>query len=192
MPNYEDVIAVTQVMTDRRDPYDHHSQRTTKYVELLAAKMDFNEHQIKMMSYGAGLHDIGKILISNEVLNLPRKFTKSERAIMQIHPVEGMKILLPLNCDPIVIDMTLHHHERLDGSGYPDRLHGDQVTIYARVLAVSDVYDALTSRRSYREAKSKEQAFAILYDEANKGKLDVALVKLFEELMSTEAAGTNS
>lgn len=185
-PNYEDVTAVVQSIIGRRDPFNHHMQAVAQHVQAIATRMNLSSHEIEMMRHGAGLHDIGKILVDRDILNLNRPLSRTERAVMEIHPVEGMKILAPLGYDAIIVDMVLHHHELLDGSGYPDRLKGEQISIYARILSVADVYDALTNNRPYRPAKTHAEAMAILHAEAAKKKLDKAVIDVLEQTLLNE------
>jgi HD-GYP domain-containing protein (c-di-GMP phosphodiesterase class II) len=97
------------------------------------------------------LHDLGKVAMPMDVLNKPGKLTDAEFDIMKTHPTEGFKMLKASpNVDPVALDVVLHHHEKIDGSGYPERFKGDQISLYSKMGAVCDVYDAITSNRPYK------------------------------------------
>ena len=109
------------------------------------------------------LHDVGKVAIPVEILNKPGKLTTEEFEIVKVHPLRGWEILQSdPNVDDIVRDVCRHHHEKMDGSGYPDKLAGEAVSLYAQMAAVCDVYDALTSDCSYRKAFAPAEAPPVL------------------------------
>ena len=136
-----------------------HSVRVTKYAVGIARRMELGQDVIDVIALGAELHDIGKIGVSEAVLNKPGKLTEAEyRHIMQ-HPMIGARILEPLMRDaPIALAIVRHHHERLDGKGFPDGLKGNAIPLEVRVVTVADSFDAMTSLRSYRPAMSIEKA----------------------------------
>jgi putative two-component system response regulator len=127
---------------------------------------------------GGILHDVGKIGIAEEILNKPGKFEPHEWEIMKSHPEIGYRICLPLKSTlGIALDVVRHHHEKLDGSSYPDGLKGDEISLAARIMCVVDIYDALVTIRPYRKkAMSKEEAIGILQEEVEAGKLDKRVV----------------
>ena len=108
------------------------------------------------------LHDIGKISISDDILRKSGKLTESEYAAVQAHPLKGFQLLLKSSQFEPISEGVLYHHERIDGSGYPCGLTGEKIPLFARIIAVADVYDAITSDRSYRKAMSIQQAVAII------------------------------
>src|SRR5205823_12904471 len=116
----------------------------------------------KRMSLAAKLHDIGKVGLPEAILNKPGALSAAEFAVVREHPVAGERILSPIIRDPVVLAAIRSHHERYDGNGYPDRLAGDAIPLLARVIALADCYDALTSARAYRSAVSPTAALAIL------------------------------
>jgi HD-GYP domain-containing protein (c-di-GMP phosphodiesterase class II) len=126
-----------------------------------------NSEQLKALERGALLHDIGKIGVSDTILHKPGKLTDEEWAVMRTHPDIGAHIVnrIPFlqDCMPVVH----YHHERWDGSGYPFGLKGDEIPIYARIFAVADVFDALTSNRSYRKRSTPAEAIAYLREQAS-------------------------
>jgi response regulator RpfG family c-di-GMP phosphodiesterase len=121
------------------------------------------------------------VAVPDSVLLKAGPLTPQETAIMRRHPVEGERICSPLKSFRRVLPIIRHHHERLDGSGYPDGLRGDAIPLPARILQIVDIYDALTTDRPYREAFSASQALATLYNEAERGWLDMELVRVFAQ-----------
>lgn len=131
-----------------------------------------------MLEWAGLLHDVGKIGIPEEILNKPGKLTDEEFAIIRKHPRMGYDILKPIASFEGVLSAVLHHHENIDGSGYPDGQTGDETPVAAKIIHVVDVFDALTSARSYRAAFSVEKACAILRSEAGT-KMDAQIVAAF-------------
>jgi putative two-component system response regulator len=128
----------------------------------------------------AGLvHDIGKVAVPDDILLKPGRLTPEETAIMQQHPVVGENICEPLKSFRRILPIIRHHHERMDGSGYPDGLRGERIPLNAHIVQIADIYDALTSNRPYREALSPCRALEILSEEAGRGWLDQDLVNHF-------------
>src|ERR1019366_7943936 len=118
---------------------------------------------------GGVIHDIGKLGVPEHILQKPGPLSDDERLKMMEHPVIGEKICAPLRSFQQVLPIIRHHHERLDGSGYPDRLKNGQIPLTARIMATADVYDALTTERPYKKALFPEEAFQIIHDEVEKG-----------------------
>ncbi len=145
---------------DAKDTYTHgHSLRVTVYSLILANNMVFDEEPCLEELETAGLlHDIGKIGISDNILCKKEKLTDEEFNIMKSHPEQGQKILHSIKKLSCVSDWLKSHHEKWDGSGYPQGLKGNEIPIYSRIIAIADTYDAMTSSRSYRQALSHEQA----------------------------------
>jgi putative nucleotidyltransferase with HDIG domain len=136
---------------------------------------------------GAFLHDVGKIETPAEVLNKPGKLTPEEWAVMQAHTVEGDQIVAELNFPWDIRPIVRSHHERWDGSGYPDGLRGEEIPLSARVLCVADVYDALTTTRSYRPALPPREALRIMEQDAGR-LLDAQLFSTFRKLLEERGA----
>jgi len=124
----------------------------------VAQALGLDETEITTIRLGAYLHDVGKVKVPHEILNKPGRLTNEEFDIIKMHPVWGMELLaqveFPWDLKPII----RWHHEKYDGSGYPDRLMGDEIPLSAQIVGIADVYDALTTTRSYRGAMSAEQA----------------------------------
>jgi putative nucleotidyltransferase with HDIG domain len=137
-----------------------HSERVARYAEAVADVLGWDDVMRTTVRMGAYLHDVGKVRVPHEILNKPGPLTTAEREIMEMHPLYGIELLgaveFPWQVKPIIRS----HHEKLDGSGYPDRLRGDEIPITAQVICIVDVYDALTTTRSYRGAFSEEAALA--------------------------------
>jgi len=156
-----------------------HVQRVSEMAVLLGKKLSLAAPETDALHYGGILHDIGKIWVSRTILNKPGPLSEDEWQAMKQHPLVGYKICLPLKKTlGMAIDMILHHHEKLDGSGYPEGLKGDEISVAARIMAIVDIYDALTTDRPYKNRMTHEQAVSILNKEADAGKLDKMIVEL--------------
>ncbi len=148
---------------EARDPYTRgHSENVSKFVVSIAELLQIKKEDIQALEIGAGLHDIGKIGIPDSLLLKNGKLTNTEKKIFEQHPVIGSNILKPVASLKEVIPVVLHHHERFDGKGYPSGLEGEEIPIWARITAVADTYDALTTDRPYRKGFPKEVALEIV------------------------------
>ena len=185
MPDYPTVIALVQQIFVRRNPYNHHMDRCGSLALPLAIALEFSPYECEMFVVGAHIHDLGKLLIREDVLNLPRKLSKSEMAMVKQHALEGYKVIVELNYEPLICDIVLHHHERFDGNGYPDRLRGEHISKYARAMTMLDVWDALRSQRSYRPAFTAEGARDIMRSESGKV-FDPAILEVFLQKVAGE------
>lgn len=143
---------------DSRDAYTgSHSDRVALLAAQIAERMGCPQEEIELTRLAGSLHDLGKLAIPEEILRKPGSLTDAERLVLERHPQIGHRMLESLGVDPIA-EWVLHHHERWDGTGYPDRLEGEQIPAGARIIFVADAYDAMTSNRLYRDALSPEQA----------------------------------
>jgi putative two-component system response regulator len=156
-----------------------HSDRTADYAVRLAEDLHLNDDDVEILRTASLLHDIGEVGVPDSLLTKPGPLTLEERAVMNQHSVLGENICAPLKSLRQVLPLIRHHHERMDGSGYPDGLRGRQIPLKARILQIADIYDALTTDRPYRQALSREQALQVLSREANYGWLDTSLVERF-------------
>jgi HD-GYP domain-containing protein (c-di-GMP phosphodiesterase class II) len=149
-------------LLDRRDPYtSEHSQRVAHLVEQILQQFpDLPSEEVETILSAARIHDLGKIGTTDLVLSKPGRLTDEEFAAIKRHPIEGSELLRRLTPYRRVVEIVRHHHERWDGTGYPDGLAGEQIPFGSRVIAVADTYDAMTSDRPYRRALSSEQALA--------------------------------
>jgi len=143
---------------DARDAYTgSHSERVGELAARIARRLGFEDAQIELTRLAASLHDLGKLAIPEEILRKPGTLNESERLVLQRHPQIGHRMLESLGVEPIA-DWVLHHHERWDGSGYPDRLRGEEIPLGARIIFVADAWDAMTSERVYRKPLSERDA----------------------------------
>jgi putative two-component system response regulator len=129
------------------------------------------------------VHDIGKIAVPDSILLKSGPLTADEWVVMKEHPVVGERICSPLKSFRFVLPIIRHHHEKLNGSGYPDGLEGDQIPLTARIMQVTDVYDALTTNRPYRASLTRERAFEIMREEVSRGWWDGDLVNTLQALV---------
>jgi putative nucleotidyltransferase with HDIG domain len=176
----KDVGALRQVTTmlEARDAYTRrHSLRVTRHCEGIARELGLPEDEIARICTAATLHDLGKFFTPREILNKPGRLTDEEFAVVKRHPADGAAMLHGV-VEPEVIAMIRHHHERLSGSGYPDGLAGDAIPLGARIIAVADTFDAMTSTRAYRTARPHAQALGVLRAEAGVA-LDAQVVDAF-------------
>ncbi|HWK89535.1 MAG TPA: HD-GYP domain-containing protein, partial [Longimicrobium sp.] len=166
---------------EAKDRYTRgHCERVAEYACRLAERAGLSAHDIVWFRMGAFLHDLGKTEVPEEILNKPGRLTDEERAIMELHPVTGYEMLGSVEFPWDIRPMVRWHHERWDGRGYPDRLVGGDIHPSARILRIADVYDALTTARSYREPLTPERAFQIM--EEDEGSFDPEMFELFREL----------
>jgi HD-GYP domain-containing protein (c-di-GMP phosphodiesterase class II) len=166
---YMNTISALTEAIDARDHYTKsHSEHVTEFALAIAEEMDLDEHTKRIIEDAARLHDIGKIGIHDYILLKPGRLTPEEWEEIKLHSLTGERILEPLTFLNGTISIIRSHHERYDGKGYPDGLKGEEIPLGARILAVADSYDAMTSERPYRKALSKEEAKKELID--NKGK----------------------
>ncbi len=146
-----------------------HTWRVVLYARALAERAGLTHQGVEKITRAAALHDLGKIDVPDEILKKPGPLTPDERAIMQTHAAKGHERLLAMGIDcPVMLDLVRHHHERWDGSGYPDALKGEAIGVPARVFAVIDSFDAMTSLRPYRTPAP--DAIPRALDELRKGR----------------------
>jgi putative nucleotidyltransferase with HDIG domain len=176
---YKGSLRAISAALDAKDTYTHgHSFRVTQYSLAIAHQMGLSVAETNDLEIGGMLHDIGKIGIPESILQKPGKLTPEEYDIIKSHPLRGYRMLMTLPGMESVLQIVRHHHERTDGSGYPDGLRGDQIPILARVLSVADAYDAMTSKRTYRMGMS--HADAVMEVQRNSGtQFDPQMVKAF-------------
>jgi len=156
---YPDALRALVAAVEAKDEYTHgHSARVAEYSVRLGQQMGLGPTQLRQLAQGAVLHDIGKIGTADTVLNKPGALTPEERAWIEQHPVAGWEIVRQAPSLHAALEVVRHHHERWDGTGYPDGLAGTAIPLQARMAAVADVWDALTSERAYRAAWSPQRA----------------------------------
>ncbi len=168
---------------ENKDSYTKdHSRRVAEYATKTAQAMKLDEGSIEVINYAGLLHDIGKIRISDKIIAKPGKLDAGEWAEMKMHPVVGSMIVSELKLFRAEEPLIRHHHERFDGAGYPDALKHNQIPLGARILALADTYDALTSARPYRGAMDSEHAKNIIKDNINQ-QFDPEVTGVFLELV---------
>ncbi|NUP89798.1 MAG: response regulator [Candidatus Sumerlaeia bacterium] len=166
--NLVDTLTTLVSTIEAKDPYTkEHSKRVTQVAVAIARTMGLPDADIESIQFASLLHDIGKIAVRDSILLKPDRLTAAEFDVIKTHPVVGESIVEPLNLIPAERRIIRHHHERLDGSGYPDGLRGDQIHLLARIVAVADAYDAMTTTRVYRRAMG--QAYALNEFERTRG-----------------------
>jgi putative two-component system response regulator len=184
----ESVVFALARAIEAKSPYTHgHSGRVTRYAHSLAARLGLGEIELEILRRGAILHDIGKLSIPDAILDKAGPLTPEEFELVKQHPVEGARIVEPLRLAHDVVPLIRWHHERIDGKGYPDGLAGDAIPLAVRVLAVADVYDALTTSRPYRPAMSHERCREAMIEDGRQGGLDSELVRVFFETVKGAA-----
>ena len=180
----ESVLAALAQSIEARDPFDEaHCVRVSNNAVRFGKSLGFSQNELDALRIAGWLHDIGKIGIPDAILSKTGPLDPDERRIVEQHPIIGEQICTPLKSLRYALPLIRHHHERLDGSGYPDGLRGEQIPLTVRALQIVDICDALTSDRSYRQNMSLPQALIVLYEEANRGWLDGALVSQFASLV---------
>ena len=164
---------------EAKDSYTHgHSRQVSLYAYLIARDLGFSNDELGELQQAAILHDIGKIGISDTILNFPRELTEREFFEVREHPRKGRNILAPISSLAGVAEVVYHHHEHWDGSGYPEGLAGQEIPLMARIIGVADAFDAMTSQRPYRSPLSLEGALDELQKEAGR-QFDPELVSIF-------------
>lgn len=157
------VIRSLVTILEARDPYTRgHSERVAELSANMATQMGLAPDRIEMLKQTAILHDIGKLGIHEAILCKKEKLTERDWELLRTHPALGEDILKPVSLDPEILAAVRGHHERHDGTGYPDRIAGEDIHVFSRILSVADAYDAMTTTRSYRQAMKHDEAIAEL------------------------------
>ena len=150
--------------------------------EAVGTQIKLPSADLELLKFAAQIHDIGKIAINEFIVNKPGRFTEAEYLMIQHHAYLGANLVEKLELDPRIPLSILHHHENFDGSGYPERLAGDQIPLAARIIRITDTYDALTSNRGYRPAYSHRKALAIM--ERDQHYFDPDLLRVFFKMQN--------
>ena len=173
---------------EAKDPYTSgHSTRVADMAVALGKRLDLSKDHLGILEWAGLVHDIGKIGIQDAVLRKPGKLTNAEFEHIKTHPVKSQQVLEPVDGLQSILAVVRHHHEHYDGGGYPDGLRGDQIPYLARIIQVADVWDAITSSRSYRQAMPVAKALNIMRQEAGTT-MDPAMVALFLDMIETDPA----
>ena len=185
----EAVIMGMGATIEARDPTTNgHCQRLAYYATRLGRSLNLEESDLAALERGGFLHDIGKIAVPDSVLLKGGQLDPDESRVMRRHPIVGDNLCSGLRSLNKVRPIVRHHHERLDGTGYPDGLRNGEVPLLAQIVSVVDVFDALTTERPYRAARPADEAFQVLADEAANGWRDRVLVDEFVQVVTAKAS----
>lgn len=188
LDTFERALVNVALAVEARDPSTHgHCERLAKYALMLGERMQLGRADLAALHCGAFLHDIGKIAIPDAILLKPGALTRAEFATMQTHPVAGERLCADVPSLARVRPIIRHHHERFDGSGYPDGLQGDDIPLLAEIIGLVDIYDALTTSRSYQKAMSFDQAAAVLEEQARRAWRRPELVQTLLTLLTSRS-----
>jgi putative nucleotidyltransferase with HDIG domain len=172
------LILFLEKLIGLRNGHDNsHGQHVSVLSAALARKIDFSSSDLVDLEHAATIHDIGKITVNEFVVNKPGRLTEAEYIMIQQHTSLGHKLLEPLELPKLIMDVIRSHHENYDGSGYPDRLAGEHIPLAARIIRITDTYDALISNRGYRPALSRRKALDVMVADARN--FDPALLDIF-------------
>jgi putative two-component system response regulator len=181
----ENVLFALARSIESKDPYtEHHCDRLSTYAATLGEALGLPIQEITALRRAGVVHDIGKVAVPDAILLKPGKLSDDEWKIMRQHPVVGERICTPLKSFRLVLPIIRHHHEKLDGSGYPDGLRGAQIPITARVLQIVDVFDALTTARPYKRALSLDEALETMSEEIARGWWDQNIFEEFKKILA--------
>lgn len=180
----QEALETLVAIIDGKDSYTGgHSRRVAEYVRQVALRLGMDEQDVNVLTYGAFLHDIGKLEIDRRILTKPGPLSDEERRLIQKHPLFGVNLLRQVMAFESVMPMIKYHHERFDGTGYPEGLQGEAIPLPARIIALADSYDAMRSQRPYRDAMSHEDAFAEIKKHAGR-QFDPELAGVFLETVA--------
>jgi len=183
----QNIIFTLALALESKDQNTHgHSERVVKYALALADYLGLDDKDKVLLHRASVLHDIGKIGIPDVILNKPFPLNADEWEVMRSHPERGEAICSKLKFAQEILPIIRHHHERYDGTGYPDRLRGEDIPFLARIVSIADAVDAITSRRSYRTARTMEYALSEL-ENCSKTQFDPVLVRAFKEIYKHSA-----
>ena len=185
----ESVLFALARTIEAKDRYtEGHCERLSENSVQLGKCIGLPEEQVAALRLGGIVHDIGKVAVPDAILLKPSRLTEDEWKVMRQHPVVGERICSPLKSFRLVLPIIRHHHEKLDGSGYPDGLKGTQIPVTARVMQIIDVYDALTTERPYKRALPAGEALQIMEDEVKKGWWDGEIFVAFKNLIADKSS----
>ena len=185
----ESVLFALARCIEGKDPNtEGHCERLSGYSVRLGEEIGLTEDQLVALRRAGIVHDIGKVAVPETILLKPGRLTPEEFRVIQQHPVLGERICAPLKSFRLVLPIIRHHHEKLDGSGYPDGLKGEEIPLTARVLQIVDVYDALTTQRPYKRAFSRTEALEMMEEEVKKGWWDAGIFQAFCKMPSGASA----
>ncbi len=187
----ETTLSLARAAEERDSQNTGHGKRTALYAERLAARLCYSEAKLERLVLAGRLHDIGKIGIDDAILNKPGSLTSTEFATMKRHCEIGEYILKPISFFKDISPIVRWHHERYDGTGYPDGLCGEEIPLDARIICIADFFDAITSKRPYRQPETLESALGMVLEQRGK-MFDPVLVDVFIPMMREETATVGS
>jgi len=181
--SYLSTIQSLALILEAKSPYTKgHSEKVTQVAMEIARKLNLSSQEIEVLIKGASLHDIGKIGISESLLNKPGKLTKEEFEIIKQHPIIGDEVLTPISFLEDIRPIVRHHHERMDGKGYPDQVMAKEISLYERIVVVADAYEAMSSDRPYRKGLKREEIIKEFENNAGT-QFDENIVEVLLEMM---------
>jgi cyclic di-GMP phosphodiesterase len=184
LENAETVLCSLARSIEAKDPYtEGHCDRLSRYTVSLGETLGLSGEQLVALRRGGIVHDIGKVAVPEFILLKPGPLDAAERKIMEQHTIAGERICAPLKSFRSVLPIIRSHHEKQDGSGYPDQLKRSEIPLAARILQTVDIYDSLTTDRPYRKALSRETAIELMWEETRRGWWDAELVGALQELL---------
>lgn len=184
----ESMITSLALTIEARDMYTSgHCVRLATLAVQLGDRLGLGEEELGALRLGGFLHDLGKIAVPDGVLLKPGPLTADEWRVIREHPVAGDKLATPMRTLGLVRPIIRHHHERMDGKGYPDKLVGDEIPFLARIMAITDVYDALRTQRPYKPPLEEAEALRFLQEGAGTGQLDPEIARVFLEMRTQPA-----
>ncbi len=187
----ESVLLALARSIEAKDPYtEGHCERLSRCAVKFGRRLGIEEEEIAALRIGGVVHDIGKVAVPDAILLKPSALTPEEWSVMREHPVVGARICGGLKSFKLVVPIIRHHHEKMNGTGYPDRLKGDAIPRAARVLQIVDVFDALTTVRPYKKAMPDEAAIVVMREEVAKGWWDPDYFLVFEALVREDGFRT--
>lgn len=184
----ESVLLALARSIEAKDPYtEGHCERLSNYAVKFGKRLGLDDEEITALRIGGIVHDIGKVAVPDAILLKPAALTPDEWSVMREHPVVGARICCGLRSFKFVVPIIRHHHEKMNGQGYPDGLKRDEIPRTARVLQIVDVFDALTTERPYKKAMTDDAAIRVMQEEVVKGWWDPDYFKVFEILVREES-----
>lgn len=180
------LLTIARTVEARDEGTGDHCERLSNLVARLGERLGLDEGEVKALRRAGYLHDIGKIAVPDAILLKPGRLTQDEWQIMRAHVETGVKMCAPLRTLRPVLPIIRHHHEKWDGSGYPDGLKGEEIPLLARVFQLADVFDALTNERPYRRPVSPRQALATIWEEVERGWWDRRIAEAFDSMLEEE------
>jgi HD-GYP domain-containing protein (c-di-GMP phosphodiesterase class II) len=181
IPLLKSLLSLATVI-EAKDPYTGgHTWRVSRYARMLAETIGLSQDEVFIVHFGSLMHDIGKVSVPDQILNKEDKLTNVEYEIVKKHPETGLLLVRDHPLGALTLDIVASHHERFDGHGYPRGLAGNNINLFARIAAIADAFDAMTSARPYRAGMPAEKAYHLMAQESAR-QFDPLLVSAFLEL----------